>query len=553
MRSAKRFFFLLVMASVVLTFSGAHAIPRDSRSAAGQDDAAEETKIVEGFQSALDLAKANYAGTIDGEKVQGASIEGMLHTLDPHSSYFDRKSWQSFLSEQRSTYSGIGATIGPRNGKVYITSPFDGTPAHKAGILYGDQIIEVNGESTEGLQYQQVSAKLLGPRGTKVTVKVLRAGNPNPLVFNLVRDSVPLPSIANSFMLSPGVGYINLQRGFNTTTSEEITLALRELHEQGMNSLIFDLRGNRGGLVDQAYRVANNFLYTGQVIVSMHGRPSVFQSSELKAKNSNPDGLPMVVLVDRGTASAAEIVAAALQDHDRAELVGESSFGKGLVQSPYTLRDGSGLVLTEGRYYTPSGRLIQRDYSGRSFYDYYLQRGDKEALEKQPRDEKHTDAGRPVYGGDGITPDVEAKLPPHYIELLRTWNDPVFAFTRELVQGLIPALPEFKVDHPADHNHRLKDTDYPVTDKVLDAFKKFLHDHKELNGPDDAQIDKDANFVKLRIRYEVCTAAYGTEPAYQVQLQTDPQMQVAVAQLPKAKGLADEIRRAWSQAAAGRN
>ena len=548
MQSRNRYFSLLLAAGMLLTFSGAHSVQR-AQGNFDQEDAAAESKVMSGFQSALSLAVANYAGTLDPEKVMESSIEGMLHTLDPHSSYFDRKAWQAFQSEQRSTYSGIGATIGPRNGKVYITSPFDRTPAHKAGILYGDQIVEVNGESTTGWAYQQVSAKLLGPKGTKVTVKVLRAGNPNPLEFSLTRDSVPLPSIANSFMLAPGIGYINLQRGFNTTTAEEMSLALRELREQGMTQLIFDLRGNRGGLVDQAYKVANDFLYSGQRIVLMRGRPAVFQTSDLKARNTQPNDAPMVVLIDRGTASAAEIVAGALQDHDRAVLVGENSFGKGLVQSPYTLRDGSGLVLTEGKYYTPSGRLIQRDYSNRYFYDYYLQRGDKEALEHQPREEKHTDSGRPVYGGDGISPDVDAKVPTRYVELLRTWNDPVFAFTRELVEGQIPGLPEFKIDHSADHSHQIKDSDYPVTAKVLDAFKKFLHEHKDLNGPDDARIDKDSDFVKLRIRYEICTAAYGTEPAYQVQLHSDPQMQTALSQLPKARTLVDDIRRTWSSAA----
>jgi carboxyl-terminal processing protease len=344
------------------------------------------------------------------------------------------------------------------------------------------------------------------------------------------------------------VGYIGLQRGFNTTTSEEMSQALKDLHDQGMTSLILDLRGNRGGLVDQAYRVANDFLYAGQRIVLMKGRPSVFPTSDLKARNLDPDASPMIVMTDHGTASAAEIVAAALQDHDRALLVGENSFGKGLVQSAYTLRDGSGLTLTEGKYYTPSGRLIQRDYSSRSFYDYYLQRGDKQFLENQPREQKHTDSGRVVYGGDGISPDVEVKVPPHYIELLGTWIDPVFAFTRDLTEGQIQGLPEFKIDHQAEHRHHLKDSDYPVTDKVLSAFKEYLGQHKELKGPDPSRVDKDAEFLKLRIRYEVTTAAYGQEVAYEVLLKGDAQMQTALADLPKAKTMADDIRRSWAAA-----
>jgi carboxyl-terminal processing protease len=250
-----------------------------------------------------------------------------------------------------------------------------------------------------------------------------------------------------------------------------------------------------------------------------------------------------VVMIDRGSASAAEIVAAALQDHDRAILVGEDSFGKGLVQSPFTLRDGSGLILTQGKYYTPSGRLIQRDYSGRSFYDYYLQRGDKEALEKQPREEKHTDSGRPVYGGDGITPDIESKLPASYFELIRMWSDPVFDFARELVAGRIPGLPEFKIDHRAEHGHVLTDSDYPVEDKVFAAFKTFLSQHKEIKAPDDATLQKDAEYVKNRIRSEVITAAYGEEIAYEVLLRVDPQMQTALAQIPTARKMEEDFLR----------
>src|SRR5262249_34805184 len=380
---------VMLIAAVVLAYTSARLIER----VALADDDAGQSKIDNDFAKALTLAKENYAGRIDVERVVKSSVQGMLHTLDPHSSYLDRKEWQSFQNEQRSRYSGIGSTIAQRNGKVYIMSPFDGTPSHKAGIRYGDQIVEINGESTESWSSLQVSNNLLGKEGTPVTVKVARLGVAQPLEFKLVRGTVPLPSIASYFMISKGIGYIDLQRGFNTTTADEMSHALRDLHEQGMMSLILDLRGNRGGLVDQAWRVSNDFLYRGQRIVTMRGRPSVFQERDLAAFNTSPDDSPLVVLINRGTASAAEIVAGALQDHDRARLVGESSFGKGLVQSVYTLRDGSGLTLTAGKYYTPSGRLIQRDYSSRSFYDYYLQRGDKEALQLQHHEETHTDSG----------------------------------------------------------------------------------------------------------------------------------------------------------------
>jgi carboxyl-terminal processing protease len=514
---------------------------------ADDDDGAGQSRIDNDFAKALTIAKDNYAGQVDVERVVKSSVQGMLHTLDPHSSFLDKKEWQTFQNEQRSRYSGIGSTIAQRNGKVYIMSPFDKTPAYKAGIRYGDQIVEVNGESTEGWNSQQVSNKLLGPEGTSVNVKVARIGVSSPIEFKLTRAFVPLPSITNVFMVGNGIGYINLQRGFNTTTAEEMSDALKSLHDQGMTSLILDLRANRGGLVDQAWKVANDFLYRGQKVVSMRGRPSVFPSRDLAANNSKPDESPMVVLINRGTASAAEIVAGALQDHDRAQLVGENSFGKGLVQSVYTLRDGSGLTLTAGKYYTPSGRLIQRDYSNRSFYDYYLQRGDKEQLQLHHPEEKRTDAGRTVYGGDGIQPDVAVKVPSHELELERVWIEPIFAFTRELVAGTVPGLSEFKIDRPADHNHQLGSSEFQINDKVIAAFKDFLKEHKELKANVD-RVDKDADFIRLWMRYEVASAAYGQEAAFEARLEGDVQMQKALGEMPKAKAMVEDMRRSWAAA-----
>jgi len=542
-RSGQRVLSLIAALAAFFLFSGAHAGLRGASAFAAQDEGAVEDKIVEGYQAALTLAKANYAGTVDPEKVLTASVDGMLHTLDPHSSYFDKKQWQDFQSEQRSTYSGIGAVISPHEGKVYIWSPFDKTAAYKAGLVYGDQIVAIDGQSATGWGVAEVQKHLLGPAGTQVTVKVARLGVKDPIEFNLTRGSVPTPSIATSYMVGNGVGYIGMQGGFNLTTADEMTKDLQDLHSRGMTSLIIDLRGNRGGLVDQAYRVANNFLYAGQRIVMMKGRPGVFPSSDLRSRNPQPDDSPIVVMIDRGTASAAEIVSAALQDHDRAILVGESSFGKGLVQTPYTLRDGSGLILTQGKYYTPSGRLIQRDYSNRSFYDYYLQRGDKEALEKEGREEKRTDSGRTVYGGDGISPDIESKISTHYIELIRDWTDPVFDFARQLVAGQIPGLSQFKIDHRAEHGHILTDSEYVVDDKVLDAFKKFLSEHKEIKAPDQSRLQKDAEFLKVRIRYEVVTAAYGQEISYEVFLKGDPQMQAALAAVPASRKMEEAFAR----------
>lgn len=530
---------MLVLAIVIpVTFAGAH--PSQRLSSQDDDEIVTRKKIADDFADALLKAKEHYAGQIDYDRLTKGSILGMLHTLDPHSNYFDRKEWESFQNEQRSRYSGIGSTIGQRNNGVYIMSPFPGTPAHRGGVRYGDQIVNINGESTEGWNSQQVSNKLLGPEGTPVTVKVARAGAKDPVEFRLIREAVPLPSITNYYLAGNGVGYINLDRGFNTTTSDEMREAMRDLQRQGMTSLILDLRNNRGGLVDQAKKISNIFLYRGQKIVSMRGRPAVFPNRDEVAFNNNPEESPVVVLINRGSASAAEIVAGALQDHDRARIVGENSFGKGLVQSVFPLRDGSGLTLTTGHFYTPSGRLIQRDYSGRSFYDYYLRRGDRTS--EQPVEERRTDTGRTVYGGGGIEPDVAVKVPATELALQRTWTEPIFQFVRTLVAGQVAGLPEFRIDRAAVHGHRLTANEYPITDKVVAAFKAFLRERKDLKA-DESQVDKDAEWLKRQIRFEVVTAAYGQEVARGALAAGDVQLQRAIGEVPSAKALVEDIRR----------
>lgn len=538
MKSKKRYWLIVVALVMPLTFAGAHPAQR----LLGQSDDGNTTrkKIVEDFINAREVAEKNFAGKVDQDRLMKGAVLGMLHTLDPHSSFYDRKEWEAFQNEQQSRYSGIGSSINQYSGKVYIVSPIEGTPAHRAGVRFGDHIIEINGESTEGLTSFAVSTKLRGREGTPVTVKVARLGVSQPLEFKIVRASVPQPSIPSYFMVGNGVGYINLRTAFNFTTHEEMREALADLQKQGMTSLVLDLRNNRGGLVDQATKVSNIFLYRGQKILSMRGRQGVFPSVERSANNNSPDDYPLVVLINRGSASAAEIVAGALQDHDRARLVGEDSFGKALVQSVFTLTDGSGLVLTAGHYYTPSGRLIQRDYSGRSFYDYYLRRGDKEAVQRT--EEKRTDSGRAVFGGGGVQPDVEVKIPAREFETQRYWFEPIFEFTRVLVAGQIPGFPEFKIDRSPDHSHRLTPNEYTVDDKVLAAFKNFIRNRKELRVTE-ARADKDAQWLKRQLRYQVVLAAYGNEVASQVLLEGDVQMQRALAEMPKAKAMAEDIRR----------
>src|SRR6185369_3735967 len=319
---------------------------------------------------ALSVIEGNYINGkhLDYNEVFKSSIDSMLHTLDPHSNYFDAKEFEQFRTDQSSRYYGIGATIGDLSddkGNVlatYIKATFENAPANKAGLRYGDKIVEVNGVNVLGKPFTEVREKLRGPRGTLARLVVERYGTGKRETVDIIRDAVPQPSISEVYMMRQGVGYMAMRGGFNQTTYGEFLEGMKTLKAQGMQQLVLDLRDNGGGLVGQAFRVANAFLSTGQAVFTQKGR--LGQTSETyRAENENPDKTPVVVLVNRGTASASEILAGALQDHDRALIVGENTFGKGLVQNPFLLDSGTMLLLTIAKYETPSGRLIQRDYS----------------------------------------------------------------------------------------------------------------------------------------------------------------------------------------------
>jgi carboxyl-terminal processing protease len=393
----------------------------------------------------------------------------------------------------------------------------------------------------KGKTYSEVRKFLLGPRGTVVKVTVEHADKRTETV-TITRDAVPLPSIPQSYMLKPGVGYVAMTGGFNLTTADEFQEALQDLHSRGMNMLILDLRGNRGGLLIQAVRVANTFLQRGQLIVTQKGR--IRGSSEtFKAVNDVPDPVPLVVLVNNDTASAAEIVAGALQDHDRALIVGETTFGKGLVQLPIQLEYDSALLLTIAKYFTPSGRLIQRDYSNGGFYDYYRQRAESDEKPAPPTGvESHTDAGRAVYGGGGISPDEIAK--PAKINLSDArLADPIFAFALELTTGRVAGFESYKIQKGIDFDHDIGAGDYPVTDALYKELRRFVSNNQMYKVTPE-QLDNSRSFVQRQLRYDLITAAYGSMTALQVLNEEDPQIAQAVDAMPRARELALMARRA---------
>lgn len=504
---------------------------------------------------ALSVIQENY---IDGKKLDyntifKSSINGMLNVLDPHSTYLDAEDNNAFKTEQRSEYFGIGATIGDlRQGEdlnTYIRATFEDAPAARAGLHFGDKVVAVDGQSMKGKNFSEVRKFLLGALGTTVKVTVEHAATGKQETVTITRDAVSLPSIPQAYMIRPGVGYVAMTGGFNTTTADEFQLALQDLHSKGMNMLVLDLRGNRGGLLIQAVRVANTFLQRGQMIVTQKGR--IRGATEpFAAQNDNPDPVPLVVLVNSGTASAAEIVAGALQDHDRALIVGESTFGKGLVQLPIQLEYDSALLLTIAKYFTPSGRLIQRDYSNSGFYDYYTKGGLSKTQEQGPATpagpESHTDTGRAVYGGGGISPDEMAK--PARITLAESkLNDPVFAFALELTTGRVAGFENYKIQGAIEFNHDIQATDYPVTEALFKEFKRFVARKPEFKTTPE-QLDRMRSFVERQLRFELTTAAYGSVAAVQVFNESDPQIARAVEAMPRARELALSARRARARA-----
>ncbi len=499
------------------------------------------------YVQSMELIREHFYDTPDYEQLTKAAVSGMLRVLDPHSNFFDKKAFEETRNDQRSQYYGIGASIQQRFGGVYIMEPFKDTPAARAGLRYGDLIVRINDKNTEQWNSDQVRDNLRGELGTEVKVTVKRAGVEKPIVATLERGTVDLPSISGYFMLKPGIGYIALSRGFHSTTSDELTATLAALKEQGMQQLVLDLRGNPGGFLDQAIRVADKFLQRGQMIVSVRQREGRASQEErpYSAETGSPETMPMTVLIDEGTASASEIVAGAMQDHDRALIVGENSFGKGLVQTIFNLPAGCGLTLTTARYYTPSGRLIQRDYSNGSIYEYHFHRTANGEPVKDQRELRKTDLGRTVYGGGGIEPDVQTASPTITQAQLQTWTTGLFLFVRELVAGRVAGFEQFKRD-AIEFDHQPLPNEFAVTDDVLKAYQAFMADFIAKTpevGLTRELVDQNLNFARLKIREEALTAAYGVDTMRRILILDDPQVQRGLAELPKAAQLAEKARR----------
>jgi carboxyl-terminal processing protease len=531
-RGSRRSAFLVLLVILICGFLGVGFSQRNGGAYPGGSSDTDVRDNLRQFSDVYSMIEQNYAEPVNPDKaIYNGAIPGMLHVLDPHSNFLDPKAYSALREEQSGKYYGVGMQIAPRNNKIIVVAPFVGTPAYKVGLRPGDVILAVDGKPTDNLSVSDVADLLKGPRGTNVHITILREGNAKPLEFNVVRDEIPRNSVDLKFFIKPGIGYMHIT-AFNETTEQEVEDALQQFGD--LKGLILDLRGNPGGLLNEGIGVADQFLKKGQVIVSHRGRSSPEKTYRAPHGNAGKD-YPLVVLVNRGTASAAEIVSGAIQDHDRGLIVGEVTFGKGLVQTVYPLSENTGLLLTTAKYYTPSGRLIQRDYTGVSLYDYYYSRAQEDNpntnANTQSKDVKLTDSGRTVYGGGGITPDVKiAPFKPNHFEDSLLIKYAFFNFAQHYANT-----------HKADKS-------FEVNDAVMQEFRKFLDSQKIPYT--EADLAEGQDWIRANIKAEIFISEFGQEEGLKVRAQTDPQVLAALNQLGKARELADNAKRILAERAA---
>jgi carboxyl-terminal processing protease len=528
MKSQFRGLVLVVTVLLLCAVLGAIYGPNVRATSSSADD---YQSAVRDFTRVLDVVQNNYAEPVDVDKAvyQGA-IPGMLRMLDPHSNFFDAKQFALLREDQRGKYYGVGMVVAPRENHTVVMAPYVGAPAYNAGLRPGDVIVKVDDKATDGLSTGEVADLLKGPKGTVVKITVAREGYAEPLVFTVTRDEIPRHSVDIAFLFKPGIGYIRLS-GFNETTDREIAEGLKQLNASQLDGLIFDMRGNPGGLLNEAVAVGDMFLDKNQLIVSHHGRSSPNRPYYAVRGNQGVT-VPLVILVNNNSASATEIVAGAVQDHDRGLIVGETTFGKGLVQTVTPLSENTGLALTTARYYTPSGRLIQRDYKSISLYEYHYER----KVPEHPTEIKLTDSGRQVTGGGGITPDIVVAAPK-----LNKFEESLFradvfipvetgvgGFTRYYLGTKPTITKQFEVD-----------------DAVMKTFREYLTKHNvHYTEP---EIAENQDWIKRKIKQEIFMSAFGQQEGFKVLLEADPQVQKAVDSIPQARALYQNARKIVAQ------
>jgi carboxyl-terminal processing protease len=487
------------------------------------------------YTELIEVAYQRYGEELTYKDLVYASIHGMLRSLDPHTTFLTRESYDAMREKQQSSFYGLGIYVGLRNGKLTVITPIAGTPGHRMGMRAGDIIHAIDGALTEGMGSDEAISKLKGPKDTQVRVTIVRAGLDEPLELTITRAEIPQTTVQHAYMITPETGYLSV-RDFSRSTGGEVARGIAKLREQGMKQLIFDLRGNGGGLLDQAIDVAAQFVPREGKIVETRGRIRSSFQPYFAQDTYESLGLPLVVLVNSGSASASEIVAGAIQDHDVGIVAGEPTWGKGLVQTVYTLRSGgAGLAITTARYYTPSGRLIQRDYS--SYWDYYTNydaTASAEQLEQIKSDAEvfHTDLGRKVYGGGGITPDY--LVPPEDLH--------------PGLQKMLARSSLFTFAVGAAERYGVKDATWRVDQKALDDLRAYVLREKHLDEQEVEEAFADPAvlaYVRSRRRFEIFNGIFGLDDGHRALAEVDNQIQKAYELFDEANDLL--VRRASLQ------
>jgi len=513
-----------------------------ARAGATQDSKLEDRYRM--YQIALNAIDKEYVEPVDGAQVVYSSIDGLLRTLDPHSTFFDPKAYDRMREQQSGRYPGIGITIVPVDGLITVTSVFEGSPAYRAGIRRNDVIARVGQpdeankkvvkwEETKGWPSEEVVKRVRGPKGTTVEISIRRPGVDQLIDLTVERDTINITSVRTAFMIAPGTGYIRLQE-FAEHTDEELGQALTSLKKQGMQRLMFDLRDNPGGELDQAIAVASRFLKSGQMVVYTRGRVQGSAEDYRVETTGSVLDTPMVVMVNRNSASASEIVSGAMQDHDRAILVGETTFGKALVQGVYKISEGAGLALTTGHYFTPSDRMIQRPWD--AAFDEYLTYSytDQKPRAHDASQLKYTDSGRKVYSGGGIEPDhflpgpVEGFNPSRFSRMLRDRGAFIVFAEKFTKEG------DSRVGAKSAAVHKVA-PGWDVTDAMVAEFRDYVIGERVRF--DEAAYKADVAFIKAMIHFEVDADLFGIEEARRQLSKVDPQVQAALGYFDEAKTL----------------
>jgi carboxyl-terminal processing protease len=490
------------------------------------------------FDDVLGHVSTYYVDSIGETDLYQKATRGMLEQLkDPYSVLLTGDDYKSLTEQTSGNYAGLGIQIDVRDGWITVVAPLPETPAERAGIETGDQIIEVDGKSTEGWKNDEAVKSLRGDAGSKVAITIRRTGITDPIKYRLVRAQIHMRSVPAGTMFDAGVGYISLNP-VSETSAEELRQEIASLRAKGMKSLIMDLRGNPGGLLDQGVKVADLFLDTRQEIVSTRGRARGSTKEFYdEAKQTWPD-LPIIVLVNDGTASAAEIIAGALQDHDRAVVVGAPTFGKGLVQTLFPLGEGVALKLTTARWFTPSGRTIQRiakdeeDQANQAamavISDTVPGAPDKESSDSALKERPifHTDAGRVVRGGGGIVPDLVVR------------PDTLTASERDFAKALGSALPEYRdaltsIALEAKKTHGVKAESFKVTPEMRQLVYTRLRARDVQVSP--SVFNGAGTLIDQQLGYEIARYVFGRPAEFRRRAANDQQMQTAMGLLRKAQ------------------